>query len=196
MIDLRHAYLCARDLDERGCPVLPEAWTCTEQDAGWYTLTRQRDGLTIAAWKANTRGIAATERRLFALFGPIEFLASIAAADPSCMPAREAWARRGEANVRAALRNWRTWRIDGHVRDAEGVAQPVTGAVVQLVPDGARIPDPSTTPLPWLLRADGSVTAVQAEAAVRVAVIHRPAMVHTLAGYSLHAVCEDEPERS
>lgn len=186
-----HAYLCVRDLDGDGCPVLPDGWTCTEQDAGWYTLTRG-DGLTIAAWRAN----AVATRALFVLFGPRAFLDAIAASEAACMPAREAWERRGEAATRTFLRRWRHWRIDGHVRDAEGVAQPVTNQVVELVPEGGAIPDPTTTPLPWLLRLDGTVTAVLAQAAVRVTALHRPAMDRTLAGYALHVTAEDEAPRS
>ena len=192
MIDVGRAYLCVRDLDpSSGGLVLPAAWQVTPQDAGWYTLTRESDGLTVAAWRANSAGT----RALFALFGPIALLGAVAAVEPACMPAREAWARRAEPAVRVWLRRWLHWRIDGQVRDGAGVAQPVTAQVVQLVPESAAIPDPPTTPLPWLLRADGTVTTVAAQAQVRVTAIHRPAMGHTLAGFALHSVCEDEPER-
>lgn len=190
MVDLSNAFLCVRDLDEDGCPVLPASWECTTQDAGWYTLTRP-DGLTVAAWKAS----AVASRALFALFGPRAVLDAIAAVEPLCMPAREAWARRAEANVRSFLRYWPIWRIDGQVRDGDGVAQPVSNTVVRLVPSGVQLPDPTTTALPWLLRANGTLTAVQAEAAVRVTVLHRPALDQTLAGFSLHEGLEDEPER-
>lgn len=191
-VDLSTAYVIVRDLDADGCPVLPSTWHCTEQDAGWHTLERDSDGLTIAAWRASAVGA----RGLFALFAPEALLAAIATTEPACMPAREAWARRAEPTIRAYLRYWPIWRIDGHVRDSDGVAEPVTSAVVRLVPEGVAIPDPSVTALPWLLRADGTVTAVQAEAAVRVATIHRPALDRTLAGFDLHAGLEDEPERT
>lgn len=186
-----HAYLCVRDLDPAtGGPVLPDGSTCIVQDAGWFTLTR--GSITIAAWRANAVG----SRGLFALFAPRAVLDAIADAEPLCMPAREAWERRTESSVRAALRRWRHWRIDGHVRDpVTGDARAVTDAVVRLVPEGAAIPDPTTTPLPWLLRADGTVTSVAGEAAVRVTALHRPALDRTLAGYALHERAEDEPVR-
>lgn len=186
-----NAYLCVRALDEEGCPVVGEGWTCEPQDGGWYVL-RHRSGHVIAAWKANT----VSTRALFALFGERQVLDAIADAEPLCMPAKEAWDRRSEANVRTFLRRWRHWRLDGHVRDHEGVAQPVVGAVVQLVPEGSAIPDPTTTPLPWLLRADGTVTTQQAQASVRVAALHQPALDRTIAGFVLHQQLEDEPARA
>jgi len=191
VIDLAHAFLAVRDVDANGGPVVLGAWQSTPQDAGWYTLTRESDGLTVAAWRANSAGT----RGLFALFGPRAELDALAAVEPACLPAREAWARRAEPAVRAWLRRWRHWRIDGQVRDGAGVAQPVTAQTVQIVPEGVAIPDPSTPPLPWLLRSDGSVTTLVAEAQVRVTVIYRPALANTLAGFDLHTVAEDEPER-
>lgn len=194
-LDVSHAYLCVRDLDAEGCPVLPDTWSCTVEDAGWFTVTRTSDGLRILAWRASQVG----SRALFALFGPRSILDAVAAVEPACMPAAEAWARRTEPAIRAWLRYWPVWRIDGHVRDADGVAQPVSTAVVRLVPSGVQIPDPSVTPLPWLLDASGAVVATQAAAVVRVAAIYRPAMDQSmrdqLAGWELAATCEGEPAR-
>lgn len=188
---LASAYLCVRDIDGAGGPVLT-GWTATPQDAGWYTLTRAEDSTLLAAWRANTSGA----RALWALFGPADILEQLAATEAACMPAREAWRRRTEPAVRAWLRRWRHWRIDGQVRIDADTTRAVVAGTVALIPEGAQLPDPTTDALPWLLRADGSVTTIAAEAQVRVTAIHRPALGHTLAGLGLHTRLEDEPDRS
>lgn len=189
MLDLSHAYLCVRDLDDEGCPVLPNDWTCTVQDNDWLSLIRQSDKKTIAAWKANEAG----QRGLFALFGDKEFLDAIAQNEPMCMPAREAWRRRAEASIRAYLRYWPTWRFDGHIRDGSDIVA-VSNHVMRIVPKGVRIPDPAITSLPWLLKSDGSIAETQSEAAIRVSAIHRPSLDATLAGFNLHEKLENEPD--
>jgi len=187
---LSNAYLAVLPENVNG-PVL-DGWTTHAQSGGWYTLTRDVDRVVLAAWRANTSGAEG----LYALFGPLDVLEALAAIELRCMPAREAWRRRTEPAVRAWLRRWRHWRIDGQVRDVEGVAQDVTAARAELIPEGAQLPDPTTDALPWLIRADGTVTTVLAEAQVRVTAIHRPALAGTLAGMGLDTRLENEPDRS
>lgn len=191
MLSLDRAYLCVRDLSANGGPVLPNGWTSQAEAGGWYTLRRNSDGLRILAWRANS----VSARGLFALFAPLAVLEAVASVEPACMPAVEAWNRRDEAAVRVFLRRWRHWRIDGNVRLPDDTTPAVTNRTVQLIPEGAAIPDPTVTALPWLIRADGTTTAVLAEAAVRVTAIHRPAMDATVASYALHTGLEDEPAR-
>lgn len=206
MLALGHAYLAVRSVvsgqssdpeaagydPEAGAPVLPDGWTATPQAGQWFTLTRSSDGLTIAAWKASS----VASEALFALFGPQAFLDAVAATEPRMAPARELWANRADPTVRAYLRYWPVWRCTGFEHDAEGNPVAITDAVRRLVPSGVRIPDPQSDPLPWLLRANGTLTGFQSEASIRVDSITRPALNATLAGFSLHTTAEDEPERA
>lgn len=187
----RSAYLAVCDVDaETGGPAL-DGWTTHAEAGGWYTLQHASLGWLLV-WRGNTHGI----RGLFAVVGPEAVLVAFAAEEPSTrMPAREAWRRKTESAVRAWLRRWRVWRIDGQVRDAEGAIQDVTGVRVDLIPEGAQIPDPTVDALPWMFRADGTVTAVQAEAQVRVTVVRQPALLIGLAGMGFEALVEDEPDR-
>lgn len=192
MIDVSHAYLAVQAVDAEGAPDVGGSWTTTAQDAGWYTLT---DGtIVIAAWRANSL----SGQGLWAVYGPQAFLEALALSRDDVMPAREAWARRGESAILAWLRYWPTWRVDGYERDLEGNAVAISGVTRRLIPEGARLPDPTVHPLPWNLDAGGALTT-QALAVIRVTAIHRPAMLHTMRsevdGFDLREVMEDEPER-
>lgn len=187
--ELGHGYLCVRDIDADGLPVVGVNWN-VHACGGWSVVHRNDGGVLLAAWRAN----AIATRALYALFGPQDVLEAIAATEPACMPAREAWARRAEPAVRAWLRRWPAWRFDGAIR-VSGAMVSVSGASRRLIFEGQQVPDPTVTPFPWRFAADGSIVATEAAAVVRVDSIARPAMVATLAGYLLHDVAENQPPR-
>lgn len=194
-VSLAHAYLCVRDIDVDGAPIVGQQWIVRAEASGWFSLRRVDDErLLLAAWHANAAG----GRALFALFGPQSVLEQIAASEPACMPAREAWTRRAEPAVRAFLRRWPIWRFDGFARVGEvigGAPQAVSGAVRRLIFEGQQIPDPTTTPFPWRFAPDGTIAATDAAAVYRVDAITRPALSMTLAGYALHDELELEEPR-
>lgn len=190
-LSLGHAYLAVRDVASGGGPEVGAGWTVQPESDSWYVLRRTSDDLRIAAWRANS----SNGRALWAVWGPQSFLTALAAAEAQCMPAREAWERRNEAAVRVWLRRWPVWRVTGQIRLVDGSLAAITDLARRLIPEGGTLPDPTTQALPWLLRADGTLTAVQAEAVIRVTAISRPAFLATLAGFDLHTIAEDEPPR-
>lgn len=185
-------YLAVRDLDGEGAPDVGAGWTVHLMDAGWCVL--ERENIVVAAWKANELA----GRGLFAVFGPQDFLENLASANTEVMPGREAWARRSEANIRAWLRYWPVWRVDGFERDDEGNPVAISGGVRRLLQDGDRLPDPTVDAFPWDLDEHGDLVS-QASAVIRVTGIVRPAMANTIRSeadnFDLQQVMEDEPER-
>lgn len=187
MITLERALLLVRDLGADGGPACPVGWTCTEQDGGWYEVEAP-DGARVFAYRENDNGT----QGLFALVGDAATLALIDGSSALALPAREAWRRRLDPGVLPYMRRWRTYRWAGLARDSGGTAQPFAG-VSRLIPDGAVLPDPTTTPLPWYLAEDGSM-ALPAAAAIRVDSITLPALAVTMAGLDCHGRFEAEPD--
>jgi len=145
-LTLAHAYLYVGDVDtDPDSPgylgrVVPVDWHSEYQDARWYAIFHP-SGDRLAAWRANAVGAEG----LFAIWGPQSRLDTIAAGETRCMPGREAWARKGEASVRAFLRYWPEWRFDGFVRDSEGspVAATRPAVLIRVVDSGIGIPEES-----------------------------------------------------
>lgn len=187
MITLERALLLVRDLDGDGGPECPVGWACIAQDGRWYEIEAP-SGARVLAYRENDNGA----QGLFALVGDAATLALIDGSSALALPAREAWRRRLDPAVLPYMRRWRTFRWAGLARDSGGTAQPFAG-VSRLIPDGAVLPDPSLTPLPWYLAEDGSV-ALPAAAAIRVDSITRPALAATMAGLNCQGRFEAEPD--
>ena len=191
---LRNAFLFVRDVAANGGPAIPETFASRAEHGGWYTV-RTDDGVILGCWRANTN---AEGRGLFLLLGPREKLEELAAAanaeqDPAA-PLKTTWdARTTSALALAVMRHWRDWRCTGFERltTPEGVTTTpaFTEQVRRLIPEGAALPDPNVTPLPWNLAANGTLTT-QALAKYRVTAISAPALLATMAGWTDHEDAE------
>lgn len=179
---LRDGLLMLRSLDADGGPVVPATWTVQPEDGGWYTVRRDSDGITLAAHRENTD--TAGTLGLFVVMGPRAVLDAIAAASSYAATLQAVWdARATSATALAVLRRLRTWRFDGFERDEAGNPVAITGGVRTVIFEGQALPDPNVTPLPWLIRADGTITTLAAQAQYRIDAIIRPALACTMAGY-------------
>lgn len=198
-VALAHAYLCLRDVDANGLPVLPAlgaAWTATAEADGWYSVRRNDSQILVAAWKAN---VVSAPSYMWVLFGPQATLEALAQIEPQCMPASELWAlaKGGNAQAIAAARRWPVWRFTGAERIG-GALVAVTAAVRRLIYEGQQMPSPATA-FPWRFSASGAIVATDAEARYRVdgpIGSLKPALHLTMSGYALHALAEDEPVRT
>ncbi len=198
-LNLSHAYLIVRDIAANGGPVVASGWTTIAEAGGWYVSRRDSDGMRVLAWRANTN--AAATRALYMLFGPTSLLDPVAASEPLCWAAGQAWTLTlgGDASAIAVMRRWPWWRINGFVRQTEhdglSTALAVTAAVVRFFGEGGTLPTIGTA-FPWRFDATGAIVGTDAAAAVRVNSITGPAFGASLAGFTLDSVAESEPPRS
>lgn len=188
------AYLFVRDVAANNGPVVPSTWFVRREADSWYTY-RTNDDIRLACWRANTN---ANGLGLFLVLGPRAKLQELAdaanAAEDPAAPLAAVWAARNtSALAMAVMRRWPVWRFTGfeRVTDPEGVTTTpaVTNGVRRLIPEGAVLPDPSVTALPWNLGANGSLTT-QALAKYRVTSIAGPALNATIAGFTDHEDAE------
>lgn len=177
-----------------GHPATPASWSVVQWYAGTVGVYEVRPGprVTLHVIRQNAR--PDDSEALYAVFGDKSYLDSLRDHMSDSVQAatmRDVWsaAMAGNDTVRMALRAWRDWRITGQVRVSDEAGAPVTVDVTDHPwrlnhgADGNIIPDPSTTALPWLLGRDGSIVASQSDAWARVTALHRPALLHSVAGW-------------
>lgn len=188
-----HAYVAIRDIraGQRTDPDAPDyhrgaggpavPWPVSIQArTGWVTI--KHPSAPLATYRVNSIG----GRGLFALFGPLSILETIAAGNNEVMPGceflrRARAARRraldgdpsesGDALLILAVRAWRTWVVD------DGVEVAVRRT---LIAEGDVLPaTPPTVGSPW-----GTITK-----------LYRPALDCTLGEHPLPQRLEDQPDR-
>jgi hypothetical protein len=194
-LPLRDAYLFVRDIAANGGPVVPGSWTVKRETGSWYTY-RANDDARLAAWRANT-DVTGT-RGLYLVLGARAKLDELAEAaneaeDPAA-PLVAVWnARNTSALAMAVMRRWPVWRFTGLERltDPEGATTTpaVTNGVRRIIPEGATLPNPNVTALPWNIGVDGALTTL-ALAKYRVTGIAGPALNATIAGFTDHEDAE------
>jgi hypothetical protein len=185
------ALLMIHEVEPDGTPTVPDGWTA-QRCGSYWSRVEHPSGRVVKAWLENQVGSTG----LWAVVGDAADLADLDAIAEQSLPAREAWRRRAEPAILSYLRYWRTLRVDGFERDADGDPVAITDAVRQLVPRGERLPDPTSTPLPWDLDAAGQLTT-QANAVIRVtgfSGVHTLSLSQTLAGHTYHSAFADEED--
>jgi hypothetical protein len=172
---------------------VPVSWSVQKQSNNWWTY-KSPSGADFAVHKINQSGSLG----LFAIFGSQDILETRASGSNTMMPAKEAWRRRAETPIRTTLRFWRHWIVDGVIRIETGTTsstRTITSESVTLCSYGNSVPDPISEPLPWNLNSDGQIVPV-ASASIRVTNLRQPTLLTSIAGLSMNALFESEPDRS
>ena len=197
----RDGLMALREVVVDGCPVVPDTWLVfAEGDTGWCTL-HSPAGVLLASLHMGDVTIGGTTRGVFGVFS--ENRALLDSLDESAnviaKPAGKVWAaaQSGPGLARTVLSAHSDWYINGAVRRPAGLDDgatamvPVSNHKVRLFPPRQGFAVPLGTGMPHRYRADGSVTAVPSEAAIRVDAYVRPALVGGIAGWADAEALED-----